>query len=429
MANIRNTIKSKFVTGAIPTEKDFANLIDAFATTEELATANSKIITLEQKTSKFTPTLESGVKIGEVEDINGNKQNVYAPKGGEGGGATSIVELEDGYRVTRLEEDNYTPRVVNLFNKEEAVENENVNWSTGVFNYIEGRLRSDYIPVREGQYIMCWGGKYQSGTSIISAYCWYDGNRQRKQAGKNGFAQGELIVVPSDVEYIVFSNIVECKDTLMLLVSDRPFEIPNEYISFNEVAGDESRINIIGHTIDSIYEGVKNVSDNIYVPIVTSVFNKDTAEDGYTVNYTYGTLTEKSTHFVSDYIPVKEGQYITMLGGLGTYSNSNYCWFNIAKAAIKGAASWVQGDILIVPSNVSYLRFTSPLAYKESVMILVSDREFKMPTDYMPYNTSIGGESRIVDVGSLENLQTTDKTSIVGAINELYALIGQLAKS
>lgn len=403
--------------------------IEGAGLTPEQAAQLEKVATLEQKTSKFTPTLESGVKIGEVEDINGNKQNVYAPRGGEGGGATTITELEDGYRVARLEEDNYTPRVVNLFNKEDAIENENVNWSTGVFSEKEGRLRSDYIPVKEGQYIMCYGGKYQSGSSIVSAYCWYDGNRVRKQAGKNGFVQGELIVVPSDVEYIVFSNVVECKDTLMLLVSDRQFEMPKDYISFNEVAGDESRINIIGHTIDSIYEGVKKVSDNIYIPIVTSVFNKDTAEDGYTVNYVYGTLTEKSTHFVSDYIPVKEGQYITMLGGLGTYSNSNYCWFNVAQSAIKGATLWTQGEIKIVPANVSYLRFTNSLAYKDSVMILVSDREFKIPTDYMPYNTSIGGESRIVDVGSLENLQTTDKTSIVGAINELYALIGQLAKS
>ncbi len=137
------------------------------------------------------------------------------------------------------------------------------------------------------------------------------------------------------------------------------------------------------------YKTPKTVNSGI--DYVTNRFNKDTITLDNRLNFTNGDLVVDTSQNTSDFIPIYEKEKVLFLGYnvlIGGSRKSFLCFYDINKVFISGNNTFIEGDILEIPTNAYYLRISYDVNATDTFMVLCGFQPFII-SEYIEYNKGI----------------------------------------
>lgn len=391
--------------------KDKAEQSDLEATNVEVAKkANqSALNATDAKVTQLEQNKVDTISMGGV-DYKPTNGKVTLPSGG-GGGSTIIYphrgQQEDGAPTNKLLDDELGALEVQLYGGH-IVGSKGVSITLGKgVNQASGNLANnakhnctDYIPISEDiKKIKCL--TIESTDALSRGVAFYNNNKsyingERQYVNRKQDAyRYRVIDVPSDAKYIRLTLLAELPTPQVLFVELTDTELSSRIIELEDDV-EQMGISLRG---GSQYFAIRDVIPSVNVGIA----------------FANGGIFSNTNLMATSFIPIvglKRIRYPRAV--IEVSSNAGIAFYDAENQYISGEVCIRNSDkysyvykYIDVPSNAVYIRLT-----------LVASLDFNNLYIYEVNDDAIVQSNQSV-LGYLNNLETNDKTSIVGAINSI----------
>ena len=253
----------------------------------------------------------------------------------------------------------------NLFNKN-AVEDGFISNTNGLLYEHTTYKASEYIAVNAGDTLYIRG-------AFMGHNAFYNKNKQYV-CGVD-LSGNYSVVVPENVSFIRVTTYASELDTCMISVTPADFYVPYEApkIPSHEVEG-----------LVNLEESVRELDESVHAVTVKNMLNPNTFTEGAYIS-AEGAFIESTVYSVSDYIPIRKGETLTLYDELLSEQNMRmFAAFNSNKQIIKELGSNAPVSSITQSGDMAFVRVSIQTDYVGTLMFMSVK-----PDRFIPYGEII----------------------------------------